>query len=228
MVFPILISYHGIEDGLWINLCHPHCPPFYYSLTQICRNGILASKGLNILNRHPLLHLSLLWLRFEGRERQPVALALACPSLLLSVRSESPAQPACSRPNLLCPPSQSRCGCHSSLKQDVGSRCGALDWESGNLWPSSINATRAPSLHLERKIVTPQGRRPGMCTHCSVPKPAVLSLCLAGHECWAGHQAALRPDEQTQEEEKHSPFFHLKKGGSLAQCSHQAGDLKCD
>lgn len=77
-----------------------------------------------------------------------MALALICLSLLQAIRRESPAQPVCSPPGLLCnpptpPPRQSTCGYYSSLKHDLGSGwgwCGGRPrWGAGGeCWTGSL------------------------------------------------------------------------------------------
>lgn len=73
----------------------------------------------------------------------------------------------------------------------------------------SSSATQSPSLYLER-IVTPQGRRPGMCKYCSVPKHAVPSASLASHGCSAGKVRQSWAWWANTGGRKHFPSFHLR------------------
>lgn len=76
--------------------------------------------------------------------------------------------------------------------------CGAAVWGTGlgvrqpvaQPGPSSTHVAQAPSLHLERKIVTSHCKRPGLCKSCSVPN---LQCCQCVWQVTSVEQAVRQP-----------------------------------
>ena len=136
------ISYSYRKD-YWCNedACESLPSPTFLLFPEICRNGTLALKGLNILSRHSF------WDTWAG-SAMPV---------LAGDKQGAPRLSCLLWLSLPGTPSQSTCITHLwSTIWGAGGQCGeakghrweALDRESGTD-PSSSEATQPPFLHLK-------------------------------------------------------------------------------